>query len=162
MELANLAKCLLLGLIILWIQIHGNKGCFETERLALLGFKEFVGSNGLDVDYLLSSWVDNSMSDCCKWERVMCNSTTGHVTELSLNNTRQYDIESISFYDDENIWFAKLSMFQQLKELRSLNLSYNRIGGFIDDTGTYAMIFYLYYHFFNKYIILVIETLNFF
>ncbi|KAJ9128448.1 hypothetical protein P3X46_035003 [Hevea brasiliensis] len=97
--------------------------------------KEFVGSNGLDVDYLLSSWVDNSMSDCCKWERVMCNSTTGHVTELSLNNTRQYDIESISFYDDENIWFIKFSMFQQLKELRSLNLSYNRIGGFIDDTN---------------------------
>ncbi|XP_058000700.1 receptor like protein 21-like isoform X1 [Hevea brasiliensis] len=75
------------------------------------------------------------MSNCCKWERVKCNSTTGHVTELSLNNTRQYDIESISFYDDENIWFAKFSMFQQLKELRSLNLSYNRIGGFIDDTG---------------------------
>ncbi|XP_057998619.1 receptor-like protein 13 [Hevea brasiliensis] len=135
MELAILAKCLLLGLVILWIQIHGNKGCFETERLALLDFKEFVGSNGLDVDYLLSSWVDNSMSDCCKWERVMCNSTTGHVTELSLNNTRQYDIESISFYDDENIWFIKFSMFQQLKELRSLNLSYNRIGGFIDDTN---------------------------
>ncbi|KAJ9186236.1 hypothetical protein P3X46_005762 [Hevea brasiliensis] len=135
MELAILAKCLLLGLVILWIQIHGNKGCFETERLALLDFKEFVGSNGLDVDYLLSSWVDNSMSDCCKWERVMCNSTTGHVTELSLNNTRQYDIERISFYDDKNIWFVKFSMFQQLKELRSLNLSYNRIGGFIDDTN---------------------------
>ncbi|KAF2306151.1 hypothetical protein GH714_013502 [Hevea brasiliensis] len=75
------------------------------------------------------------MSDCCKWERVMCNSTTGHVTELSLNNTRQYDIESMSFYEDENIWFAKFSMFQQLKELRSLNLSYNKIGGFIDGTG---------------------------
>ncbi|KAF2323191.1 hypothetical protein GH714_034001 [Hevea brasiliensis] len=132
MELANLAKCLLLGFMILWIQIHGNKGCFEAERSALLNFKKFVVSDGADVDHLLSSWVDDSMSDCCKWERVTCNSTTSHVIELFLNNTRQHDIDSESFYDDENIWFIKLSMFQQLKELRNLNLSYNVIGGFID------------------------------
>ncbi|KAF2323171.1 hypothetical protein GH714_033816 [Hevea brasiliensis] len=129
MELANLAKCLLLGFMILWIQIHGNKGCFEAERSALLNFKKFVVSDGADVDHLLSSWVDDSMSDCCKWERVTCNSTTSHVIELFLNNTRQHDIDSESFYDDENIWFIKLSMFQQLKELRNLNLSYNYVIG---------------------------------
>ncbi|KAF2306153.1 hypothetical protein GH714_013554 [Hevea brasiliensis] len=144
MESAILAKCLLLGLVILWIQIHGNKGCFETERLALLDFKEFVGSNGLDVDYLLSSWVDNSTSDCCKWERVMCNSTTGHVTELSLNNTRQYDIESISFYDDENIGFKRLEeldisenrfnrnillSLDAITSLKTLKFSYNDMEG---------------------------------
>ncbi|XP_058004792.1 receptor-like protein 56 isoform X4 [Hevea brasiliensis] len=132
MELANLAKCLFLGFMILWIQIHGNKGCFEAERSALLNFKKFVVSDGADADHLLSSWVDDSMSDCCKWERVTCNSTTSHVIELFLNNTRQHDIDSKSFYDDENIWFIKVSMFQQLKELRNLNLSYNVIGGFID------------------------------
>ncbi|KAF2323181.1 hypothetical protein GH714_033924 [Hevea brasiliensis] len=109
--------------MILWIQIHRSKGCFEAERLALLNFKKFVVSDGADADHLLSSWVDDSMSDCCKWERVTCNSTTSHVIELFLNNTRQHD---------ENIWFIKLSMFQQLKELRNLNLSYNEIGGFID------------------------------
>ncbi|XP_057998141.1 receptor-like protein 14 isoform X1 [Hevea brasiliensis] len=132
MELANLAKCLLLGLIILGTQIHGNKGCFEAERLALLNFKKFVVSDGADADHLLSSWVDDSMSDCCKWERVTCNSTTSHMIELFLNNTRQHDIDSESLFDGENIWFIKLSMFQQLKELRNLNLSYNEIGGFID------------------------------
>uniref|UniRef100_A0A199UB62 Leucine-rich repeat-containing N-terminal plant-type domain-containing protein n=1 Tax=Manihot esculenta TaxID=3983 RepID=A0A199UB62_MANES len=110
MELANIAKCLLLGVVILWIQIHGNKGCFEEERLALIS------------RHLLD-----------QMERVMCNSTTGHVTELSLNNTRQYDIESRSFYYDENIWYVNLSMFQQLKELKTLNLSYNHFDCSIDD-----------------------------
>ncbi|KAF2323187.1 hypothetical protein GH714_033963 [Hevea brasiliensis] len=132
MELANLAKCLFLGFMILWIQIHGCKGCFEAERSALLNFKKLVVSDGAHADHLLSSWVDDSMSDCCKWERVLCNSTTSHVIELFLNITRQHDIDSESFYDNENIWFIKLSMFQQLKELRNLNLSYNEIGGFID------------------------------
>ncbi|XP_043817876.1 receptor-like protein 14 [Manihot esculenta] len=125
MELANIAKCLLLGVVIMWIQIHGNKGCFEEERLALLDFKAFIGSNGFDADHLLPSWIDDPTSNCCEWERVICNSTTGHVTELSLNNRRQYDLESDSFYNDENSWYVNLSMFQQLKELKTLNLSYN-------------------------------------
>uniref|UniRef100_A0A199UB93 Uncharacterized protein n=1 Tax=Manihot esculenta TaxID=3983 RepID=A0A199UB93_MANES len=139
MELANIAKCLLLGVVILWIQIHGNKGCFEEERLALLDFKAFVGSNGFDADYILPSWIDDPTSNCCQWERVMCNSTTGHVIELSLNNTQQYDMESFresySFYHDENIWYVNLSMFQQLKELKTLNLSYNHFYCSIDDQG---------------------------
>ncbi|KAG8643707.1 receptor-like protein 15 [Manihot esculenta] len=134
MELANIAKCLLLGVVILWIQIHGNKGCFEEERLALLDFKAFVGSNGFDADHLLPSWIDDPTSNCCKWERVMCNSTTGHVTKLSLNNTRQYDIKSSSFHN-ENTWYVNLSMFQQLKELKTLNLSYNNFDCSIDDQG---------------------------
>ncbi|KAG8643669.1 hypothetical protein MANES_11G059808v8 [Manihot esculenta] len=135
MELANIAKCLLLGVVILWIQIHGNKCCFEEERLALLDFKAFVGSNGFDADHLLPSWIDDPTSNCCKWERVMCNSTIDHVTELSLNNTRQYDIGSDSFYYDENSWYVNLSMFQQLKELKTLNLSYNNFDCSIDDQG---------------------------
>ncbi|KAG8643689.1 hypothetical protein MANES_11G060100v8 [Manihot esculenta] len=135
MELANIAKCLLLGVVILWIQIHGNKGCFEEERSTLLDFKAFVGSNGFDADHLLPSWIDDPTSNCCEWERVMCNSTTGHVTELSLNNTRQYYMESYSFYYDENIWYVNLSMFQQLKELKTLNLSYNHFDCSIDDQG---------------------------
>uniref|UniRef100_A0A199UAX6 Leucine-rich repeat-containing N-terminal plant-type domain-containing protein n=1 Tax=Manihot esculenta TaxID=3983 RepID=A0A199UAX6_MANES len=135
MELANIAKCLLLGVVILWIQIHGNKGCFEEERLALLDFKAFVGSNGFDTDHLLPSWIDDTTSNCCEWERVICNSTTGHVTELLLNNTRQYNIESSSFYNDENSWCVNLSMFQQLKELKTFNLSYNHFDCSIDNQG---------------------------
>uniref|UniRef100_A0A2C9V0J0 Leucine-rich repeat-containing N-terminal plant-type domain-containing protein n=1 Tax=Manihot esculenta TaxID=3983 RepID=A0A2C9V0J0_MANES len=101
MELANIAKRLLLGVVILWIQIHGNKGCFEEERLALLDFKAFVGSNGFDADYLLPSWTDDPISNCCEWERVMCNSTTDH----------------------------------QLKEFKTLYLSYNNFDCYINDQG---------------------------
>ncbi|XP_043811568.1 receptor-like protein 15 [Manihot esculenta] len=126
MELANLAKWLLLGLFILCVQIHGNNGCFEVERLGLLDLKASIGSDGFDADHPFSSWVDDSLSDCCKWERVTCNFTTGHVIDLSLNNLRQYE---------ENIWFLNLSMFESFKELRSLNLSHNRFGGLIDEKG---------------------------
>uniref|UniRef100_A0A2C9UYZ3 Leucine-rich repeat-containing N-terminal plant-type domain-containing protein n=1 Tax=Manihot esculenta TaxID=3983 RepID=A0A2C9UYZ3_MANES len=140
MELANIAKCLLLGVVILWIQIHGNKCCFEEERLALLDFKAFVGSNGFDADHLLPSWIDDPTSNCCKWERVMCNSTIDHVTELSLNNTRQYDIGSDSFYYDENSWYTLILSdnrmegsfpIQDFQRLEELDLSGNRFNNSI-------------------------------
>uniref|UniRef100_A0A2C9W1M7 Leucine-rich repeat-containing N-terminal plant-type domain-containing protein n=1 Tax=Manihot esculenta TaxID=3983 RepID=A0A2C9W1M7_MANES len=111
MELANIAKWLVLVLLMLLLQIHRNNGCFEEERLSLLDFKGFVGSDGSDADHLLPSWVDDSLSNYCKWERITCNSTTGHVTHLFLNNSRQYDINNDAIYDDENIWFLKFSMF---------------------------------------------------
>ncbi|KAG8643698.1 hypothetical protein MANES_11G060215v8 [Manihot esculenta] len=146
MELANIAKCLLLGVVILWIQIHGNKGCFEEERLALLDFKAFVGSNGFDTDHLLPSWIDDTTSNCCEWERVICNSTTGHVTELLLNNTRQYNIESSSFYNDNlnNLQFLDISDnnfngtlsfkdFSTFKRLETLNLGGNAFTGCIPE-----------------------------
>ena len=53
-----LVKCLLWGLIVL-IQIHGHRGCFEEERMGLIEIKEFVRSNGNDVD---------PKSECCDWE----------------------------------------------------------------------------------------------
>ncbi|KAF2323202.1 hypothetical protein GH714_034110 [Hevea brasiliensis] len=116
MELANLAKCLLLGLMILWIQIHGNKGCFEVERLALLNFKEFARSDGVDVDHLLSSWVDDSMSDCCKWERVTCNSTTGFERLSGLKKLETLDL-SYNYFNN-----SILSSLEVLKE-KELDIS---------------------------------------
>ncbi|KAG8650826.1 hypothetical protein MANES_07G075300v8 [Manihot esculenta] len=117
MELANIAKCLLLGVVILWIQIHGNKGCFEEERLALLDFKAFVRSNGFDANHLLPLWIDDPTSNCCEWERVMCNSTT----------------ESYWSYNYE--WYVNLSMFHQLKKLKTLNVFYNHFDCSIDNQG---------------------------
>ena len=52
-------KSLLWGLIVL-VQIHGHRGCFEEERMDLLEIKEFVRFNKyVDKDHLLPSWVDN-------------------------------------------------------------------------------------------------------
>ncbi|GLU12191.1 hypothetical protein SLE2022_288910 [Rubroshorea leprosula] len=123
----------ILGLIFL-VCIHGIKGCFEEEKMALLEFKAFVKSGGHDADDLLPSWVNlnDPKDDCCKWERVTCDySTKGHVIELSLNNTRQFDISSFSIFDPTNSWYLNVSLFQPFKELRILNLSFNVIAGWI-------------------------------
>ncbi|GLT99577.1 hypothetical protein SLE2022_170080 [Rubroshorea leprosula] len=117
-------KFLLLGVIHL-LFVRGNKGCFEEEKKGLLEFKAFVKSDGDDAGHLLSSWVNDPEDDCCKWERVGCDSTTGHVIKLSLSNTRQFD----SFFDSKYSWYLNISLFEPFKELRSLNLSLNVIAG---------------------------------
>jgi hypothetical protein len=103
---------LLWGLITL-VQIHGHRGCFEEERMGLLQFKEFVRTSGAgaDADRLLPSWVDDlqSTSDCCGWERVTCNSTTGHVIELFLHNINQ-----LSNYDHYYSFFIESRTFSVL------------------------------------------------
>lgn len=53
--------------------------CIEAERLALQDFKDSLTGN-LNR---LSSWTGQ---DCCKWEGVGCNNSTGHVIKLDLRN----------------------------------------------------------------------------
>ncbi|KAJ9179007.1 hypothetical protein P3X46_010838 [Hevea brasiliensis] len=130
-----LVKIFFLGFVVS-LQIHGYYGCFEEERLALLDFKAFVHSNGDDADLLLPSWIHDRSSDCCRWERVTCNSTTGHVIKLSLNDTRQITFDG--YYEDMSIWYLNVSQFQPFKELISLNLSYNAIAEFIDNEGMFC------------------------
>ena len=79
-------KSLLWGLIVL-VQLHGYRGCFDEERMGLLEIKEFVRFSPNVTDHLLPSWVDDHKSDCCHWERVTCDYTTGHVTHFSLFTT---------------------------------------------------------------------------
>ncbi|GKV50088.1 hypothetical protein SLEP1_g56804 [Rubroshorea leprosula] len=104
-----------------------------ADDLALLEYKAFVNSDGQDADHLLPSWVNDPEDDCCKWERVDCDSTTGHVIKLSLSNTRQFDVLSSNMYNPKNSWHLNISLFQPLKELRSLNLSFNVIAGWIQN-----------------------------
>ncbi|GLT99604.1 hypothetical protein SLE2022_170330 [Rubroshorea leprosula] len=134
MDSVLVIKCLLLGLIHL-VFIHGNRCCFEDEKAALLEFKAFVKSDGYDADQLLPSWVnDPEHKSCCKWERVGCDSTTGHVIKLSLSNIRQFD-DPYYGLNDPRSWNLNLSLFQPFKELRSLNLSFNAISR-IQNEGT--------------------------
>ncbi|KAK7846299.1 receptor like protein 21 [Quercus suber] len=150
----TLVKWLLWGLIVL-VHLHGHRGCFEAERMGLLAIKEeFVRSNPSSIEYvlasgdphplrghdLLPSWVDDRKSECCEWERVTCNSTTGHVTHLSLHNIWEFHTSSeeeddyflYSFNFQDMVWFPNVSLFESLKELRSLDLSFNAIGGWIE------------------------------
>ncbi|XP_028061547.1 receptor like protein 21-like [Camellia sinensis] len=132
---------------------QSNGGCLEGERRGLLEFKDFLKSNGADADRILPTWVekpaDHHLNECCDWERVTCDPTTGHVTELSLHNIRdisgdEYFYRSSGFFGSEvdfkeyhqnRIWFINVSVFLPFEELRNLNLSYNLFSGWIDNQG---------------------------
>ena len=153
----SLVKCLLWGLIVL-VHLHGHRGCFEEERMGLLEIKkDFVRSTPNEtITYIprsrvsiLPSWVDDHKSECCEWERVTCNSTTGHVTHLSLHNIWEFDIEPndyffYTFNFEHMVWLLNVSLFESFKELRSLDLSYNAIGGWIERKGMLIYIISLF------------------
>ncbi|KAA8541946.1 hypothetical protein F0562_023098 [Nyssa sinensis] len=122
-------KCALLWVVMVLVQIRGQNGCFEEERMALLEFKAFLKYNGANADHLVPTWVDDRESDCCDWERVTCNRSTGHVMDLSLHN-----IQQIVYYSDDN-WLLNVSLFLPFKELRTLNLSYTSFTGWIENEG---------------------------
>ncbi|KAM4113356.1 hypothetical protein ACJW30_05G214700 [Castanea mollissima] len=139
-------KCLLWGLIVL-VHVNGHRGCFEEERMGLLEIKEeFVRSRRTITNHhLLPSWVDEPKSECCEWERVTCNSTTGHVTHLSLHNIWEFDIEPYFYFFyridfQDMVWFLNASLFESFKELRSLDLSVNAIGGWIEHEGSESLL----------------------
>ena len=83
-------------------------------------------------DHLLPSWVDDQKSECCEWERVTCNYTTGHVTHLSLHII--WEIKRVDYLYFMP-WFLNASLFDTFKELRGLDLSLNAIGGWIKHKG---------------------------
>ncbi|GMQ09001.1 hypothetical protein CsSME_00052508 [Camellia sinensis var. sinensis] len=129
-----LGKFGIMWVLIVLILVSGHSdGCLEGERRGLLEFKDFLKSNGADADHLHPTWVDEKAdhhSDCCDWERVTCDRTTGHITELSLDN-----IEDTS-YQHYRMWFINASLFLPFKELRSLNLSFNSFSGWTHNEGS--------------------------
>ena len=155
----SLVKCLLWGVIVL-VHLQGHRGCFEEERKGLLEIKEEFAKSTPNASirdhlppsparfYILPSWVDDHKSECCEWERVTCNSTTGHVTHLSLHNIWEFDTEESYFIYFSNfeyiVWFLNVSLFESFKELRSLDLSVNAIGGWIEHKGMLIYIISLF------------------
>ncbi|KAB1669982.1 hypothetical protein ES319_1Z208300v1 [Gossypium barbadense] len=100
--------------------------CLEHERIALLHLKPFFNYGNQ-----LQSWVEVKGSDCCKWERVECNTTTRRLIQLSLNSTiwlynMEYDM------DNRNL---NASMFLPFEELKRLYLSGNAMGGNLENEG---------------------------
>ena len=111
--------------------MHGYRGCLETERTALLEIKRFsIAVNDIEYkDEILTSWVDDEMSDCCGWERVECvNATTRRVKELYLDG----------MLPSANSGFLNLSMFLPFQELESLDLSCNPFLGVYENEGMYV------------------------
>ncbi|XP_019171685.1 PREDICTED: probable leucine-rich repeat receptor-like protein kinase At1g35710 [Ipomoea nil] len=81
MEARKLFILLLLLLHFSSVAVSSNIiRCPETEKDALLKFKQGI----TNPSNLLSSWTTEQ--DCCKWEGVECDNTTGHVTTLDLHS----------------------------------------------------------------------------
>ncbi|KAE8683713.1 hypothetical protein F3Y22_tig00111191pilonHSYRG00148 [Hibiscus syriacus] len=92
----------------MFTQADAQRACSEEKRTGLLELKSFLKiqvMNGAE-HVALPSWVDDPMSDCCGWERLSCNSTTGRLQRLSLFN-----------------W--NITLVQSFKHLKTLILAYN-------------------------------------
>ncbi|XP_058010232.1 receptor like protein 21-like [Hevea brasiliensis] len=108
--------------------VEGNRDWEVALTMATPGEGKFEGNgevipwvsdseDGEDEGENENAGGNDPQSDCCSWERVTCNHTTSHVIELPLDNV-YYDLPFFSS-------LVNMSMFQPLKELRILNLSYN-------------------------------------
>ncbi|CDP16274.1 unnamed protein product [Coffea canephora] len=84
-----------IGLGCLHVGAYSNVSCFENERRGLLEFKKDL----VDKSNRLASWTGE---DCCSWEGVECNRSTGHVVKLDLHNNAVFDLDRLIFGDKQN------------------------------------------------------------
>ncbi|XP_042011090.1 receptor-like protein EIX2 [Salvia splendens] len=98
---------LLVVLVCVFVSGDAKVRCIESEREALLSFK-----NGV-FDYY--GYLSSLRSiECCKWYGVWCSNTTGHVIALQLNIRLQGEVGS---------------SLLELHHLYYLDLSWNYFGG---------------------------------
>ncbi|KAK3213100.1 hypothetical protein Dsin_017806 [Dipteronia sinensis] len=113
----------LLVLIIVSLESRWSEGCLEQERFALLHLKPFFNTL-----HDLDSWVegDHNNSDCCQWDWLECNHTTGKVISLDLYGTRDEEMGE---------WYLNASLFSPFQQLHTLYLGGNSIAGCVKNHG---------------------------
>ncbi|KAK7814580.1 receptor like protein 21 [Quercus suber] len=99
------------------------------KRMGLLELKALLKSNIMHTDHVFPSWVNEARSECCGWERVMCNATTGHVIELSFHNLRP---KPYYYYET---WLLNVSLLMPFKDLKGLDLTDSQFGGWLGNEG---------------------------
>ncbi|CAA7059718.1 unnamed protein product [Microthlaspi erraticum] len=113
----------LMWVILLFGQLHGYTSCIQKERNALFELKQHMISNSQlgDLDYNLPTWTNQTTSDCCRWEGLKCNRTSGRVTEIVLDNL---------FLEES--FLLNISLLHPFEEVRSLKFSAYVVGLFDD------------------------------
>ena len=107
---------------------HSQLRCIDTERHALLNFKQDL----IDPLNRLSSWTDDG--DCCHWLGVVCHNLTAHVHQLHLRSfypvrddfmsQEQFDAEYEAY--ERSMFGGKLNpSLLDLKHLNYFDLSFN-------------------------------------
>jgi len=102
-------------LILLLLEALSSQACWKEEREALLALDSRFGGD--------SPFFWNFDADCCEWEGVDCNSSTGRVAQLQVfmqNSIQQY----INYSD-----------FSVFKDLKNLTLWFGNIVGCVGNEG---------------------------
>ncbi|XP_019188777.1 PREDICTED: LRR receptor-like serine/threonine-protein kinase ERL1 isoform X2 [Ipomoea nil] len=114
----------LLWVVILMIAVNawGSSGCLEEERTALLQVKAHMKfyTHGKS----LTSWVNDTRSDCCKWYMVTCNNITKRVINLDLS----WIVDGSG-----GDWYINASVFLPFKQLNVLDLIGNQLAGVVEN-----------------------------
>ncbi|XP_039068704.1 receptor-like protein 15 isoform X2 [Hibiscus syriacus] len=128
MESRWCAMVLLAFLVLGWCEC-----CLEEERVALSRLKPFFPLIDYtnDVSYYPVEEKETSLN-CCEWERVECNPTTGRVIKLFLDAPRD---EGPYGLHNRVPWYLNASLFLPFQELKNLSLGGNYIAGCVADQG---------------------------
>ena len=113
-----------LTVLVITVSLQGwlPLGCLEEERIALLHLKDSLNyPNGTS----LPSWRI-AHANCCEWERIWCNSSTGRVTLLDLWSVRNRELGD---------WYLNASLFLPFQQLNRLYLMDNSIAGWVENKG---------------------------
>ena len=113
-----------LTVLVITVSLQGwvALGCLEEERIALLHLKDSLNyPNGTS----LPSWR-RAHPNCCEWESMFCNNSTGRVTELFLGSVRNQELGD---------WYLNASLFLPFQQLNALYLENNSIAGWAKNKG---------------------------
>ncbi|XP_042485349.1 receptor-like protein 56 [Macadamia integrifolia] len=108
-----------MSLLCFSFSLYECKGCLEEERIALLQLWDSFNPHGSDVYTKLEE------DDCCQWFFVKCDlfNSTNRVVIIYLSYQ--------SYTTGLGTLYPNASLFTQFRELRSLYLDGNNIGGWI-------------------------------
>ncbi|CAN6935593.1 unnamed protein product [Brassica oleracea] len=109
-------------------KLHGYKSCIQKERNALLELKQYLISISEEgqSDYVLTTWTNDTKSQCCWWEGVKCSGTSGRVTKIAFGDLF---LKESSFFN--------LSLLHPFEEVQSLDLSECAFSALFDDIQGY-------------------------